>query len=52
MLFIHTELGVPTGVWLDQQRPDVREIRNRYGGGCFYNLDPHQFLRGVNRGGR
>jgi len=39
------ELGVPMGARLAQQRPGVREIRIRYGGGRFYNCEPRQFAR-------
>ena len=40
-----TELGVPMGTWLARQRPGVREIRIRYGGGGFYNGGSRQFAR-------
>jgi erythromycin esterase-like protein len=39
------ELGVPMGARLAGQRPGVREIRIRYGGGGFYNGGPRQFAR-------
>jgi hypothetical protein len=39
------ELGVPMGAWLARQRPGVREIQIRYGGGSFYNCGPQQFDR-------
>ena len=39
------ELGVPMGAWLARQRPGVREIQIRYGGGSFYNLGPREFER-------
>jgi len=38
-----TELGVPMGAWLARQRPGVREIRIRYGGGRYYNVRPRRF---------
>lgn len=37
------ELGVPMGADLAEQRPGIREIRIRYGGGSFYNGEPRQF---------
>jgi hypothetical protein len=40
-----TELGVPLGACLAQQRPGIREIQIRYGGGRFYNGQPRQFGR-------
>jgi hypothetical protein len=39
------ELGVPMGAWLARQRPGVREVQIRYGGGSFYNCGPQQFDR-------
>jgi hypothetical protein len=44
-----TDLGVPLGARLAGQRPGVREVRIRYDGGRFYNLEPRRFTRG--RGG-
>jgi hypothetical protein len=38
-----TALGVPLGACLARQRPGVRDIRIRYGGGDFYNLRPRRF---------
>ena len=38
-----TSLGVPLGACLARQRPGVRDIRIRYGGGRFYNLGPRRF---------
>jgi hypothetical protein len=40
-----TELGVPLGACLAQQRPGIREIQIRYGGGRFYNGEPRRFGR-------
>ena len=40
-----TDLGVPLGAWLARQRPDLREIRIRYGGGRFWNSRPCRFAR-------
>ncbi len=36
-------LGVPMGGRLTGQRPGIREIQVRYGGGNFYNGGPGQF---------
>ena len=33
-----TDLGLPLGAFLARQRPGIREIRIRYGGGRFWNL--------------
>jgi hypothetical protein len=38
-----THLGIPLGARLARQRPGVLEIRIRYGGGHFYNLEPRRF---------
>jgi hypothetical protein len=40
-----TRLGVPLGARLAGQRPGLREIRIRYGGGHFYNIQPRRFRR-------
>lgn len=40
-----TSLGVPMGACLAQQRPGVREISIRYGGGNYYNTRPASFRR-------
>jgi hypothetical protein len=40
-----TNLGIPLGACLAQQRPGVTEIRIRYGGGRYYNIEPRRFLR-------
>jgi len=40
-----TSLGVPMGARLARQRPGVREIRIRYGGGRYYNMRPASFRR-------
>ena len=40
-----TELGVPMGARLAQQRPGVRDIQIRYGGGNYYNREPGEFPR-------
>ncbi|MFI5065196.1 MAG: hypothetical protein ACHP9Z_14650 [Streptosporangiales bacterium] len=40
-----TRLGVPMGAVLAQDRPGVREIRVRYGGGHFYNSTPRRIRR-------
>jgi hypothetical protein len=40
-----TDLGVPLGACLTRQRPGIREIRIRYGGGRFWNFQSHQFVR-------
>ena len=37
------ELGVPMGARLAEQRPGIRDIQIRYGGGSFYNGEPRQF---------
>ena len=44
-LTARTHLGVPLGAHLAGQRPGVREIRIRYGGGRFYNNEPRRFHR-------
>lgn len=38
-----TDLGVPLGACLARQRPGIREIRIRYGGGRFWNFKSRQF---------
>jgi hypothetical protein len=38
-----TDLGVPLGACLARQRPGIREIRIRYGGGRFWNCRSCQF---------
>ena len=38
-------LGVPMGARLAGQRPGVRDIQIRYGGGNYYNCEPRQFPR-------
>ena len=43
-----TRLGTPLGACLARERPEVTEIRIRYGGGRFYNVEPRRFRR---RGG-
>jgi len=40
-----SELGVPMGARLAEQRPGIREIRIRYGAGYFWNFEPRQFMR-------
>src|ERR1019366_4717603 len=40
-----TRLGVPLCARLAGQRPGLREIRIRYGGGQFYNIQPRRFRR-------
>jgi hypothetical protein len=40
-----TDLGVPLGACLARQRPGIREIRIRYGGGRFWNARSCQFAR-------
>jgi hypothetical protein len=40
-----SELGVPMGARLAEQRPGIREIRIRYGAGYFWNFEPRQFTR-------
>jgi uncharacterized iron-regulated protein len=40
-----TELGVPMGARVAGQRPGTREVQISYGGGRFYNFQPHQFAR-------
>jgi hypothetical protein len=42
-----TDLGVPLGACLARQRPGIREIRIRYGGGRFWNLESCRFARRV-----
>ena len=39
------ELGVPMGARVAGQRPGTREVQISYGGGRFYNCEPHQFAR-------
>jgi hypothetical protein len=47
----HTELGVPMGAYLAQERPGIQEIRINYCGGCFYNCQPVRFApTGPHRG--
>jgi hypothetical protein len=46
-----TDLGVPLGTCLARQRPGIREIRIRYGGGRFWNLKSRRFGRGPGRQG-
>jgi hypothetical protein len=41
------DLGVPMGTWLARQRPGVRQIQIRYGGGRFYNIGPRRFHRSM-----
>jgi hypothetical protein len=43
-----TSLGLPLGAYLARQRPGVRSIRIKYGGGRFYNLEPRRFRPRVN----
>ena len=38
-------LGVPMGARLAGQRPGVRDIQIRYGGGNYYNGEPRRFPR-------
>ena len=38
-----TDLGVPLGACLARQRPGIREIQIRYGGGRFWNFKSRQF---------
>jgi hypothetical protein len=38
-----TDLGIPMGACLARQRPGVREIQIRYGGGRFWNFKSCQF---------
>jgi hypothetical protein len=40
-----TDLGLPLGACLARQRPGIREIRIRYGGGRFWNLKSRRFGR-------
>lgn len=40
-----TELGIPMGAWLAQNRPGVREIHINYGSGRYYNMQPCEFAR-------
>jgi hypothetical protein len=40
-----TELGVPMGARLAEQRPGIREIRISYGAGLFWNFEPREFAR-------
>jgi hypothetical protein len=47
-----TDLGVPLGAWLARQRPGIREIRIRYGGGSFWNSRPCRFARRASPDGR
>lgn len=42
-----TRLGVPLGACLARERPGVREIRIRYGGGRYYNTQPRRFRRRI-----
>jgi erythromycin esterase-like protein len=44
-----TSLGMPLGGCLARQRPGVAEIRIRYGGGRYYNIEPRRFV-GARRG--
>ena len=46
------ELGVPMGAYVAEQRPGVREVQISYGGGCFYNCEPHQFARRADTRGK
>ena len=46
-----TRLGLPMGAVLAQDRPGVREIRVRYGGGHFYNSTPAGSAAASGRGG-
>jgi erythromycin esterase-like protein len=39
------DLGIPMGARLAEQRPGIREIRIRYGAGCYWNFGPRQFTR-------
>ena len=43
-----TSLGLPLGAYLARQRPGVRSIRIKYGGGRFYNLEPRRFRPRIN----
>jgi hypothetical protein len=43
-----TSLGVPMGAYVARQRPGVRSIRIKYGGGRFYNIEPRRFRPRVN----
>jgi hypothetical protein len=43
-----TSLGLPLGANIARQRPGVRSIRIKYGGGRFYNLEPRRFRPRVN----
>ena len=38
-----TSLGLPLGAQLARQRPGVRNIHIKYGGGRFYNVEPRRF---------
>jgi hypothetical protein len=38
-----TDLGVPLGACVARQRPGIREIQIRYGGGRFWNFKSRQF---------
>lgn len=44
-----TGFGIPLGAYLARQRPGVAEIRIRYGGGRYYNIEPRRFV-GIRRG--
>lgn len=46
-----TGRGMPLGACLARQRPGIAEIRVRYGGGRYYNVEPRRFV-GVRRGSR
>jgi hypothetical protein len=45
-----TSLGLPLGARVAEQRPGVRSIRIKYGGGRFYNIEPRRFRPRVNVG--
>jgi len=38
-----TSLGLPLGAQVARQRPGVRSVRIKYGGGRFYNCEPRRF---------
>jgi hypothetical protein len=43
-----TSLGLPLGAHVARQRPGVRSIRIKYGGGRFYNIEPRRFRPRIN----
>jgi len=47
-----TDLGMALGAHLARQRPGLRDIHISYGGGRYYNIEPHRFRRRVASGRR